>query len=131
MAATSAARRNGLAPITSAAAPATSGDENDVPLANPYRPAMEPGSTWRGYSSGDENEETALKTFWPGAARDTCEPTFEKNARPPPFVDAPTESPRPPRPFEPTGCRSAAGYSTGLPSVYSLPAAATTSTPCR
>jgi hypothetical protein len=54
---------------------------------------------------------------------------FEKRARAPVCVDAPTDSPAPPAPSEPTGWSSAAGYSTGLPRPNSFPAAATTSAP--
>ena len=57
------------------------------------------------------------------------EPVFEKNARSPAICEAATESPAPPWPFEPTGWRSAAGYSTGSPLLYSFPAAATSSAP--
>ena len=55
---------------------------------------------------------------------------LEKKARDPSCVEAPTARPVPPRPFEPTGCSSAAGYSTGFPIVYSFPTAATTRTLC-
>ncbi len=54
---------------------------------------------------------------------------FEKEARVPRWVEAPTERPTPPTPLEPGGWSSAAGYSTGLPSRYSFPAAATSRTP--
>ena len=37
--------------------------------------------------------------------------------------------PAPPTPFEPSGCSSAAGYSTGLPRSVALPTAATSSAP--
>ena len=61
--------------------------------------------------------DTAPKTFSPGAASDTHEPVFANDARDPLAVDAVTASPKPPTPFDPAGCRSAAGYSTGLPLV--------------
>ena len=55
-------------------------------------------------------------------------PVFEKYARLPDIVLAATARPTPPWPLEPTGWRAAAGYSTGLPSSYSFPAAATSRT---
>ena len=91
-------------------------------------PAAEPGS-----ATGRKNPPmpggSALKTPSPGAAREMYDPVFENPARVPARVEAPTERPVPPAPFEPTGCSSAAGYSTGLPAPYSFPAAATSSTP--
>ncbi len=54
------------------------------------------------------------KTFSPGAAREICEPVFEKNARLPAIVLAPTDRPKPPCPFEPGGWSAAAGYSIGI-----------------
>ena len=52
-------------------------------------------------------------------------PVFEKAARPPCQVERSDRETRPPRPFEPTGCRSAAGYCVGLPFEKSFPPAAT------
>src|SRR5919198_2055745 len=65
---TCAAVSEGFAAHTSAAAPATSGVENDVPLENPYTPDVEPGS-----GAGDQSEypERAPKTVSPGAASET------------------------------------------------------------
>ena len=54
------------------------------------------------------------KTFSPGAASEICEPVFEKNARLPAIVLAPTDRPKPPCPFEPGGWSAAAGYSIGI-----------------
>ena len=66
-------------------------------------------------STAVTRSETALKTPTPGAASETCEPVLENDARAPCRFEAATESPRPPTPFEPTGCSSAAGYSTSFP----------------
>ena len=77
---------------------------------------------------GGAAADTAPKTSSPGAARETCDPVSEKKARSPDKVEAPIERPIPPRPFDPTGCNSAAGNSTGSPSGYSLPADATSKT---
>ena len=83
----------------------------------------------RGKRPGEESAETAENTFSPGATSETYPPVFENAARVPVIVDAPTERPLPPTPFDVAGCNSAAGYSTGFPAAYSFPAAATTSTP--
>src|SRR5919108_4952854 len=66
----------------------------------------------------------------PGAASEIQEPLFENDARAPSGPEAATARPVPAAPFEPTGWSRAAGYSTGLPSPCSLPAAAITRTPC-
>jgi len=68
IAATCPALSVGFAAHTSAAAPATSGVEKDVPLDHPYRPAWEPGSLERGHHIRDEPAAIAPKTFSPGAA---------------------------------------------------------------
>src|SRR4051812_1538847 len=68
--ATDAASSSGFAAQTRAAAPATSGDENDVPLAKPYSPDA-PGSATRGKRSGEDDELTTEKTFSPGATSET------------------------------------------------------------
>src|SRR3954454_18644887 len=68
-------------------------------------------------------------TLSPGASNDNQEPLLEKNAGAPVVVEAPTVRPTPPIPFDPTGWRYAAGYSTGLPLWRAFPLAAIMSTP--
>src|SRR5207245_9355802 len=118
---------NGSAARTSAAAHPASGAANDVPLPNPYRPAREPGSATGKKRPSAAWEERALKTFSPGAASEMYDPVFENDARSPEICEAATESPDPPRPFDPAGWRSAAGSSTGAPLPHSLRAGATSS----
>src|SRR5919206_277569 len=106
-------RRSTWPPVT-VPVRSTFGAAKEVPLAKPYRPDAEPGRAIGCHSADEAREETAPSTFSPGAASEMYEPVFENGARAPNRFDAPTARPVPPRPFEPTGCRSAAGYSTGL-----------------
>src|SRR5439155_26759285 len=88
------------------------------------------GRGTRGYSFLDDSDESAPKTWSPGAAREMYEPAFENVARRPSWVEAATARPTPPRPWEPGGWRSAAGYSGFLRAPISFPAAPTIRTPC-
>ena len=110
--------------------PDTSGAAKEVPLPNAYAPAAEPGSGVLTYPASVPVDEIALSTLTPGATRERCEPVLENSARAPVSSEAPTESPLPTLPLEPTGWTSAAGYSTGFDWSCSLPTAATTSAPC-
>ena len=75
-------------------------------------------------SDGDGAEDV----FAGGRERDLRAGVREATRACPAIVLAATERPTPPCPFEPGGWSAAAGYSIGLPSSYSLPAAATRST---
>ncbi len=78
MPATCCAVSAGFAAQTSAAAPATSGVENDVPLDQPYRPGGRAGQRVPRPLLAEEPAAIAPKTLSPGAASEICVPVFEK-----------------------------------------------------
>ena len=119
--ATCGAVRDGLAAQTSAAAPATCGAANEVPLRSRRARAARRGGRCADRERGGCEGDRAEDVFARRGERDASEPVFENDARAPDDVDAADGEPAPPAPFEPSGWSSAAGYSTGLPAAYSLP----------
>ena len=65
--------------MTSAAAPATSGAANEVPLRSRTARAASPAAATRGKRDAATLDETAEKTSSPGAASETYVPVFEND----------------------------------------------------